>query len=149
MSTSPEVHQVADIHDLLSLLELKGIKFFAVSGRLVTDPREDTTDFGMEVVQRQSPVTFEARFKMTVTSPQADYVIDVASRYESPEPIAFSPQLAAEFIERVAVMAVFPFLREGLASSASRLEVPVPILGLLRPGQFKIELKEEVASGEE
>jgi len=43
-----------------------------------------------------------------------------------------------DFIERVAIMAAFPFLREAIARMASRLEVDVPLIGLLKTGQFQL-----------
>lgn len=35
-------------------------------------------------------------------------------------------------------MAAFPFLREAIARMASRLEVDVPLIGLLKTGQFQL-----------
>ena len=35
-------------------------------------------------------------------------------------------------------MAVWPFLREGIATIAARMELPVPVLGLMKQGQANV-----------
>lgn len=45
-----------------------------------------------------------------------------------------------EFLERVAMMAVYPFQREALATYATRLRVPVPTLGLVRQGEIDLQI---------
>lgn len=130
--------EIADIQDLLFVLDLKGVRYYEISGRRLPEDRPDDMLFALEIQQRHHESTFEIRFKLGVTHPQADYVIDVASIYGSTEPITFGDALATEFIEKVAVMAVYPFLREALASTAARLELSVPMLGLLKAGQFKV-----------
>ena len=48
------------------------------------------------------------------------------------------------FIEKVALMAARPFLREGIATIAARMELPVPVLGLMKQGQANAQLLESV-----
>lgn len=48
------------------------------------------------------------------------------------------------FIEKVAIMAAWPFLREDIATIAARMELPILMLGLIKQGQAKVQLIESV-----
>lgn len=127
------------VSDLLALLELKGIRFYEFSGRIVDQERPGVEDFNITLQQKQDPMILEVRFKLTARQPLADFVVDVATIYESTEPISFDIPVAQQFIEKVAIMAAFPFLREGLLAAAGRISVPAPLLGIMRAGNFKID----------
>lgn len=53
--------------------------------------------------------------------------------------------VVAEFIERVGLMAVFPFLREAVFTTASRLGVPPPVVEILRAGEASVEFDESAS----
>lgn len=128
------------IHELVEVAELSGVRFEELSSRRPEKDRErpEDTPVGMEVRHHQGPESLVVRFRMTVTHPQADYVAEVGTYFTLSEPVEFSTDIVVEFIERVAVMAAYPFLREAIATMAARLEVDVPMLGLLKAGQFQL-----------
>lgn len=134
--------EVGDVHELLQLLDLSGITHHEIRGRLLDEPgpSDGPTSYNIEVQHRDPPAALQIRFQMTVHHPAAEYVIDISSLYSAHGPFTVSREVVAVFIEKVAVMAVFPFLREGLATTAARMELPVPIIGLLRPGMFKVDV---------
>ncbi len=89
------------------------------------------------------------RFRVLVEHTQASYAIEVGTRYTTEEPVDLEPSVLRDFIEKVAIMAAFPFIREGVATTAAKLEVEVPIMGILRQGEFSLgELAESVHASE-
>ncbi|MGO4453704.1 hypothetical protein [Arthrobacter sp. RAF14] len=56
------------------------------------------------------------------------------------EPATVSGIAMGEFLERVAIMAIYPYQREALATYAARLRVPVPTLGLIRQGDVNLQI---------
>ena len=156
-STSPRV--IEDVVELVQVLDLRGIQFVEFSAKRVDAAPEapeapeaaegleaDGREIGLAVaINKSTPTAFGQRFQMSIVDTQARYVFTVQSDYVSEEPIEFSEPVGREFIERVAIMAVYPFFREAVISAAGRLDVDVPVLGLLRSGQFKLPDPAELA----
>jgi hypothetical protein len=137
--TTSETTELQTIADLVSALELSGVHYVEISARRVWDRDADTeAAFEMAVQTRVDPTTFAQRFRLAMGHLVADYIVEVETIYTATSPITFKEEAGHEFIERVAVMAAYPFIREAVATSAARLEVEVPVLGLLRAGQFKL-----------
>lgn len=86
---------------------------------------------------------FETRAKMIVQTEDADLVAQAGAIFTFTEPLDVAEAVAAEFVEKVGVMAVFPFLREQIYTTASRLGVAPPVIGLLRAGSFRIDPPDE------
>lgn len=53
-------------------------------------------------------------------------------------PVTIPEAINVEFAERVAFMAIYPFIREHVFGIATRLKHPAPVLGLVRQGGFKL-----------
>lgn len=143
-----EPHRVTEVRELLELLELTSVRFVELSARLAEEERDAEMDIDVAVTNLQTEVSFNQRFRMSIQHPRADLAVEVETGYTAKDPITYTPEIGTEFIERVAIMAAFPFLREGLASLASKLELPVPILGLLRAGQFKVTAPRDISHGQ-
>lgn len=137
--------EVADAAELLGLSELTEIRVYEVTGRRVQgedgdEAREATEDLQLQA--RGGDDWFETRGKMLVQTAEADLVADAAAIFTFSEPVQVSHAVATEFVERVGVMAVYPFLREHIHTTASRLGVPAPVVGLLRAGGFHVDAPE-------
>jgi hypothetical protein len=93
---------------------------------------------------------FRMSFRASAIQPDADLVVAVQTVYvrlDDKPPLAnLTAAVSRDFIERVAVMAAFPFLRQGLISLASMLRVEPPVLHLLRAGMFTAEVGDPAAS---
>lgn len=64
---------------------------------------------------------------------------DVGVLFASDLDAVLSEETLNEFMSQVAVMAAFPYLREGLATSAARLGVTrIPTIGLIRRGEIAL-----------
>lgn len=143
MSTPREV---ADAAELLSLGELTEIRVYEVAGKRVQDDdggeAREAAD-ALQIQARGGENWFETRGKMVVQTAEADLVADAAAIFTFREPVQVSQEVATEFIARVGVMAVYPFLREQIHTTASRLGVPAPVVGLLRAGGFQVDAAED------
>jgi hypothetical protein len=139
----PARRAVADIHELLSLVDLADMIVFEERGR-----RIEWTD--EEVAKHDFPMTSNSlgissagsahyfRFRIVFTDRGAEYVADFCAQYDVSEDVSVSDEIATDFAERVAFMATYPFLRASIYGSASRLNQPVPILGLVKLGDFRV-----------
>lgn len=138
----PDVQRrVTDIHELISIVDLAGIRFDEVSARRLEEDAEPEQGFEMGVENQRSSGHLGVRFRLSSTNDGTEYVVVVATRYVLEEPVEVDEEVMVEFVERVAVMAAYPFLREATATLAARLEVDVPMLGLLKAGEFKLHPK--------
>lgn len=139
-----ELRPVTAIEDLVGLAELVGVRWYEVSGRRAEDgvPSADLpegTTLNLAVLEHHSPEELEARFKATATGPEADFSVDFAILYRFGEDIDPSDAVVQDFLEKVAVMAAWPFLREAVATTAARMALPVPVLGLMKQGGFSLD----------
>lgn len=142
MTTQPALESAAD---LLPFVELTGIKTYEMRGRLI-DPELDTSDASgesMQVMARAEDNMIEARLRFEKQTDDAVLLADVSALYKLSEPVDIPEAVLHDFLERVGVMAVFPFIRESVITTASRLGVEIPVLGLLRSGAFKIGIDQQ------
>ncbi|HYO18960.1 MAG TPA: hypothetical protein VES02_09895 [Dermatophilaceae bacterium] len=135
---------VASIKDLVGLADPVGVRWYEVSGRRTEDgdpaaELPERADLDLVVLEHHSPEELEARFKATATGPAADFTIDFSILYRFDEAIDPSAVVVRGFLEKVAVMAAWPFLREAVATTAARMELPVPVLGLMKQGAFSLD----------
>lgn len=130
-----------NVNELLQHAELRGVQFLQVAGRLkenATDEDTAETDVRIQVAESREDDRIEVRFLVTVSHQKAEFVVEVATRYSYDQPLDVSDEVVREFIEKVAIMAAYPFVREGVATTSARLELDPPILGLLRQGEFQL-----------
>ena len=145
----PSSRVIESAQDLLAVVELDGIEVYEVSGRGIdrgsVDDYEETYD--IKVAVNVSPEYLKTRFTMTFNAAVGEYRVDLAVRYRIEEQgLQIPPAATVDFAERVGVMAAFPFLRENIYNIASRLGDPIPVLGLVRQGQFKLEMDPAVVA---
>lgn len=137
MTAQQEKLVVQDATELLEFVDLRGIVIYEIHGVRVKGG--DETAVKISVQERHDESFIEPRFRMVVTDSEAEYTADVGTHYQMSRPIDVSKAVLAEFIERVAIMAAFPFIRESIATTAARMELNVPRLGLLRAGSFSMD----------
>lgn len=133
---------------LAGMVELRDIVFFQVHAeRLNSTPKgaadgevqnEPSQRIGIQIQERHSETHIEVRCILEGETQDARYVIDAAAQYETETPVEINQDVVEAFVERVGVMAVYPYLREALQSAAAKLRLDAPVLGLLRPGGVKV-----------
>lgn len=128
--------------DLLRAVELVGVHIVEAHAEAASRT-EDEKDVSFEVAHGTRQGGFYVMFKMDISEPTASIRVIVRTTFafeETAETKADIPELVLkEFIEKVAVMAAYPFLRQGVATMATVVEAPVPLLGLLRSGEFRLD----------
>lgn len=139
--------EVADAAELLGLGDLVDVRFLEFAARLLDEPREDFEDDdvqqSMDVMLGVSEGAIEVRVTMRVETKVAHFSGVAATQFRHDPRVSVSPQVAQEFAERVGVMSVYPYLRELVQTSSTRLRVDSVTLPLLRPGNVQLS---EVAS---
>ncbi|MEV8238485.1 hypothetical protein AB0P23_24840 [Rhodococcus sp. NPDC077669] len=127
---------VTDARELLELSELTDVIFYEVSGRRTTDA--DTSSVSIQIALRHEALVIEVRCRATVTGAGGEYLSDASAVFTLNAPIAAAEQVITEFVERVGVMSVYPYLRESISQSAAKLGLERPVLKLLRPGEVHV-----------
>lgn len=136
-----EAASLSDIHELVRIVEIVEVRTYVVSAvrnlsELADLPPEVTTD--LDFMERHSETSLECRFRMTVEVPEATYTADIGAIYSLDEPSRPTNELIAEFAERIGFLSVFPYIREAISGMATRLNLPAPVLGIVRAGDFRI-----------
>lgn len=145
MSEPQTPRQVESVIDLVQLVELSEFRCYRLMGERVTasDDREETQS--LSILAGGDETHVECRVRMELGTESANLEADIGAVYTLPEPVEMTAAVVAEFIERVGLMAVFPFLREAVFTTASRMGVPPPVVGILRAGDAKVEFDENTA----
>jgi hypothetical protein len=132
------------VEDLLEVVELVAFETYEIhgvsSGKPAGAELEGRYDIQASFGREDDNLKF--RFTLTFTFDLGQYKVDMASVYKLSEPVTIPEAINVEFAERVAFMAVFPFLREHVFGIATRLQHPTPVLGLVRQGGFKLTADE-------
>lgn len=127
---------ITDAKELLNVAELDAIRFYEVSAQR----REETRDpeVGIDIRLRHAEQEIEVRCAARVTGDEADFRADASALFSLDHPVQVTEAAMAEFVARVGVMTVYPYLREAVHQSASKLGVAQPVMKLLRPGDVKV-----------
>ncbi|RQP11646.1 MAG: hypothetical protein EAS51_05245 [Microbacteriaceae bacterium] len=92
-------------------------------------------DSSMGIVREGDAVHF--RFRTIYSDVSAEYVADWTAHFTMPANAEFADEVLQEFAEKVAFFSVYPYTRASIYGSASRLNQPVPVLGIVRQGEFQ------------
>ena len=131
------------VEELIAFVDLRGVHTYEVSGKRA-EPAVEGDDvavqepMAIEIREQHDEGRIVGRFRATMTASGCDLVADVGAEYAFSEPLSLSRPAIEGFLEKVAVMAAWPFIRETIATTAARLQIPVPLLGLLKQGDFHV-----------
>lgn len=141
----PPVH-VESVVDLLSKTELTEIRTYLLQGERAEHGEPEGS--GMAISARGDSDWVEVRCRMTVQTEEADLVVDRSAMFRHAEPLEVGSDTVREFIEKVGVMTVYPYLREGVFTLASNLGISAPVMALMRAGSIRVdELSPEQSPG--
>lgn len=134
--------EIVDIHELLTLVDIADLIFHEERGRRIVRTDEDLASLELPMTvnslgTRAESTMIRFRFRTVFSDVVAEYVADAEIVYESSEEVTVGEELQREFAERVAFMALYPFLRASVNGSAMRLGLPAPLLGIVRQGEFE------------
>jgi hypothetical protein len=131
--------------DLLPVLELTGVTAFEIAGRRLDSQESTETQSSMESMLGDGDGALAFRVRQHVKTGQAEILADYGVEYRITDPSAsVSGKARVEFAEKVAFMTLVPYLRESVHTTAARLGVQVPLLGIVRQGDFTLSRKKDV-----
>ena len=131
--------------DLLPVLELTGVTAFDIAGRRLDSQESTETQSSMESMLGDDDGALAFRVRQHVKTGQAEILADYGVEYRITDPSAsVSGKARVEFAEKVAFMTLVPYLRESVHTTAARLGVKVPMLGIVRQGDFTLSRKKDV-----
>jgi hypothetical protein len=133
---------VSDVHDFVKEVELDTLFMHEERGRRLRWTDDELLEIVLPVTSSSLAVSRDEarhrfRFRTTFTDQSAEYVADCEVVYILSEDVDVAESVSMEFAERVAFMAVYPYLRASISSSAARLGLPIPLLGIVRQGEFQ------------
>jgi hypothetical protein len=147
-----------DASELLQVVDIDGIRFFNLEAK--TRAQIDDNNDAPEVFEADdstetqesnqswtffiqvSPDTLNLRARLDVHGPDATYLVDAAVFYAIREPGEVPRNVVSEFVNRVAILALYPFIREALHELARKIDTKRPLLGLYHPGELSISLED-------
>lgn len=143
------------LEELEALLELRRVFFLESSSRRwdsgigdkETPPANIIND--LQVMQTVDEKNISVRGRMTVKTPQAILIADAVAVFsiegdgDNNEGEDFSDDLMRQFVERIAVPILYPFIRESIYDGARKIGVKPPALNILRSGNVSLKKTSE------
>lgn len=138
---------LSEYEELVQALELVGIFLVECTAKRTGGTDSDKpldTSMTLESAQRVSDSALDYRFGFSCMITQeggdvANISATFVASYATEEPLEANEGIAQQFAQDVAVMAVYPYMREFAQSTAARLDLPNFTLGLVKRGEFVIE----------
>ncbi|SHJ47520.1 hypothetical protein SAMN02745244_02595 [Tessaracoccus bendigoensis DSM 12906] len=138
-----------DIVELLSTVRLDDVRTIEETAKLALDAAPDKglgvfdeSDANGELTIQVNAVAWglsiEIWFRTRYQTPSATLAATVATVYRREEATEIPDQTKRDFIEKVAVMAAYPYLRSALHELAAKLRLGSLTLDILRQGEFRI-----------
>jgi len=128
---------VTSAKHLLTLVELTSITYFEYSGRRTSSSaevsEEGPANAKSQVMQLVREELMSIRCRVEVDTAKGEYIVDLAVNYSLPESVEIAEEAIDEFINRVAMMTLWPYIRIGIQELTARLEGRSLVLGLHVP----------------
>ncbi|MHA6694674.1 hypothetical protein [Homoserinimonas sp. A520] len=156
-----ETLKTVSIQEMVEQVNLSGITFYEVSSRLreeetlVDDSGEDDStevslDASWDVRIRHVGPQLGVRLRLHVQDASVDIVVDVAAEYESGETLAIEKPTVQEFVNNVALMQLYPFIREAVMTMSAKVSGQSLLLPVFQRGEITMELGDgpEISRGD-
>jgi hypothetical protein len=145
VTTYDDLQKLSDDASLASLVfyEVRSVRRGAGLDDYIADERhevddEDEDNSGLssdaQVYFRISAdqTQIEVRQRVDIVSDEALFTVDAGIMFDFPGPISVAAAIRPLFIERVGLMALYPYVRESVSAMSSKLSVTPIILPLMR-----------------
>ncbi|WP_458116956.1 hypothetical protein [Arthrobacter sp. D2-10] len=148
--------EVSSTEELLAAVTLGGIEFFEISARsragfgesIGTDEPEPP-EFDLKLQARAG--SFQVRLRTALSVPQGDVVVDAGVMYELSEELKVSEEIGLDFANRVALMALLPYVREAIHTHTVKVFGEGLLMPIIRQGDLVFsadEVDDPTAPGE-
>ena len=132
---------VSSARDLLEYIDLQDIFFVELNATKRLGESDEELNIAPtetnRVLQRVTDTEIDVRSINDVETGDAKYHVDVVVRYGLTEPLELTPEANQEFVERVAIMAAWPYVREAMADLSRKIRATPVTLGMLKDGQVR------------
>ncbi|MHB1010011.1 MAG: hypothetical protein ACYC1E_12400 [Propionibacteriaceae bacterium] len=92
----------------------------------------------ISVSARNEGGLLEVRCRLAASTEDCQVVVDRSAVFTLRLRLSIPEAVMGEFVEKVGVMTIYPYLREGAFSLASNLGVAPPVMGLLKAGSIRL-----------
>ncbi|HEY8664929.1 MAG TPA: hypothetical protein VIL68_15080 [Propionibacteriaceae bacterium] len=135
-AAQPETPEVQSIQELLDGVELAEVRTYLLHAERGTYEADDAARIAVAV--NHEGTILEVRCKLTASTGDSELAVDRSAVFTLQRPLSIPSTVMGEFVERVGVMTIYPYLREAVFTVASSLGVAPPVMGLLRAGSIKL-----------
>jgi hypothetical protein len=135
-AAQPETPEVQSIQELLDGVELTEVRTYLLHAERGTYEADDAARIAVAV--NHEGTILEVRCKLTASTGDSELAVDRSAVFTLQRPLSIPSTVMGEFVERVGVMTIYPYLREAVFTVASNLGVAPPVMGLLRAGSIKL-----------
>lgn len=138
---SPEsVPVFTDVRDVIANVQLSGIVFQNIRGQLRDEPKSELKgihrDLGL--LARDTSSELLARLDLTVATAEAKFKLSAIATYVKDTPFSADETAVRDFMEKVALFAVWPYLRAQLQTLSVGLSLEPITLPVLLQGQVRL-----------
>jgi hypothetical protein len=141
-SVEAPIREIADTRELLELLELDDVYFLKLAVERTDNSADPDLEHGPrlehELYLRHTDTSISVRMLTKVEAKDAVYSVDIVTDYEAETAFEAPEDIRRDFIERVAVMAAWPYLRVAVSDLCARMRTEQITLGLFRPGDIRL-----------
>lgn len=125
MSTELSAEDIADVQAVIAASELRSVEYYEMSGRrhdaVQSAEEAETGELRIVVQQRADADGFGVRLNATLTLSIGEAQVSVAGEYALTQELELTTRAVQLFANEVGVMAVYPYLREAVATITGRV----------------------------
>ena len=125
------------LEELVALAELQDVIFYEISGKRTDEEPQDPQALRIEAMWRHGDQKLGIRFRASVSGEGGEFLADAEALFNLTEERDLDEGVIGEFVERVGIMVVYPFLRSAVAEMATKLSLPRPVLNLIRASEVQ------------
>lgn len=137
MPEGQEPIRVGSAAEFLSRTELTEIRTYFLQGERAE--RAAAEESKLSISARGDASWLEVLCRMALKTEDAELVVDRSAMFTHAEPLELGQETVREFIEKVGVMTVYPYLCESVFTLASNLGVSPPVMAFMRAGGIRVD----------
>lgn len=145
-----------DVHALVDDADLHAISMVNLSARRIEREAKNASEFSvdpqytLQTARREDDKGFRITLQTEIEAPIGDIRCDVEAEYVLQQLVmtAVPQEVLQEFVNDVAIMAMLPFVRQGIADITLRVFESPLLMPIIQRGQITFGLPPDETSGE-
>lgn len=139
MTTTNKVPAPSSAAELVSILHLDDIRPVSLSASMHWEGRDESkTATTLGISEHHGDKTLLVTMTASHKGSLGDFEVAYTARYDAPHEVQFLEEPVREFVEKVAAMALIPYLRAGLADVTGHFRVGAQTIPMIRAGEFQV-----------